>query len=310
VPHGCAWWGGGVHHHHGMHLVVAITAALLAALCFASASVLQHRSAQAAPQLSGMHLGQLARFVVDMVRSPLWLLGTTGDLVGLVLQAVALARASLALVQPLLVCGLLFSIGVDAALTRRAPTRRQLGAAVVTVLGLLLFTLLATPHGGGRLHGRPAAAALLVTGAGVAALAVLGARRPHGPTRAGLLGAACGLVFGATAAVLKQATEDLGHGVGTLLGGWPFYVMLLLGVVTIVLAQSAFAAGPLTASLPGIAVADPLVAVALGAVMFREQLGRGAADRAGLLVGLIVMSVGAVVLARANARVEETVLLV
>ena len=66
------------------------------------------------------------RLILDLVRQPLWLLAIGANVVGFILQVVALAYGSLALVQPLLVCDLLFAVLIAWVLretrTNRSPT--------------------------------------------------------------------------------------------------------------------------------------------------------------------------------------------
>lgn len=95
-------------------MVGAIAAALASAVCFALAAALQHREA----------LGTDAAGVADirllwrLCRRPLWLAGVAADLASMALHVFALSMASLALVQPLGVTGIVFAIPL-AALVRR-----------------------------------------------------------------------------------------------------------------------------------------------------------------------------------------------
>ena len=50
------------------------------------------------------------RIVVDLVRQPLWLAAIGANVVGFALQVVALDFGSLALVQPILACDLMFAV--------------------------------------------------------------------------------------------------------------------------------------------------------------------------------------------------------
>lgn len=85
--------------------------ALLSAMAFATASVLQQRAARDVPESLAMRPGLLWR----LVRSPMWLAGTVADLSGFGLQALALGLGSLIVVQPVLCTGLLFALPIGAA---------------------------------------------------------------------------------------------------------------------------------------------------------------------------------------------------
>src|SRR6202011_351659 len=106
-------------------MLVAISCALFSSLLYALASVLQHRAAIAQPQESSLHLGLLAR----LVTKPLWLAGIAADGFAFVFQFVALGHGSLILVQPLLVCGLLFALPLGAWLAGTKLTHRDWAGA-------------------------------------------------------------------------------------------------------------------------------------------------------------------------------------
>ena len=74
---------------------VAIAVALVAALLFAVAFVMQQRAASEVPDDESLGLGLITR----LVRRPIWLIGTGADTLGYVAQAVALGLASLMLVS-------------------------------------------------------------------------------------------------------------------------------------------------------------------------------------------------------------------
>src|ERR1700738_5340838 len=83
---------------------------LASALCFAASSVLQQREARDAPPETAMRPG----LVAHLIKQPLWLLGNVSGIAGFALQLLALRTGSLALVQPLLVVGLVFALAAGA----------------------------------------------------------------------------------------------------------------------------------------------------------------------------------------------------
>ncbi|MGH9128157.1 MAG: hypothetical protein ACRDY2_04125, partial [Acidimicrobiales bacterium] len=62
------------------------------------------------------------------------------------------------------------------------------------------------------------------------------------------------------------------------------------GLASLVIAQSAFQAGPLRASLPILSVLDPVVSILIGALAFGEAIATSPARRAGEVVGLVVLA--------------------
>ncbi len=272
-------------------------AALLASLAYALASVLQHRAAIAQPAGKSMRLGLLTK----LVRSRLWLLGIACDGVAFALQFVALGQGALVLVQPLLVCGLLFALPLGAWSAGSRMTRRDWYGATAVVVGLALF-LVVSSHGRGHAEVANQDWFMLLGISGVAIAGLVGAARHRsGPARAGLLAAAAGINYGVTAALTKAAAALLGTGVQELFESWEVYVLVGAGLFGMLLAQSAFQAGPLDASLPVLTVVDPIVSILIGALVLGEGVKSGLVPTSLEAIGLISVTVGVFVLSKAEA---------
>jgi hypothetical protein len=67
----------------------------------------------------------------------------------------------------------------------------------------------------------------------------------------------------------------LSLGLSSLLESWQPYFLLGAGIMGMVLAQSAFQAGPLDASLPTLSATDPIISVVIGAAAFGETVRTG-----------------------------------
>lgn len=269
-----------------------VVLSLAAALCFALASVFQHRGVQGStPHARRGHA------IVVVMRSPPWLLGGLADAAAVVLQYLALGRASIVLVQPLLVTGLLFALGLSAILARRVPTRVESVGALAIALGLAGF-LVATDPGPATIDAGPLSWAML----GLAALAVVGvavlASRRLGRAKAPLLGFAAGVGGGVTGAFLQAFALDVGaHGwLGSALH-WEPWVLLAAGIVTLGLSQLAFSSGDLAHSLPALAVADPVTGVLVGVAVLGQPIATSPLALGAAALTLVVMAGGVVVLA-------------
>src|SRR4029453_15722955 len=123
---------------------MAATLALIAAFLFAVAATLQQKGAL---NLDGVSLGN-PRSLVQLVGQRMWLFGTAALLGGYVLQAAALDRGRLAIIQPLLVTTVVFALPLGYVLTQQQVGRREIGGAAVIVLGLALFAIYGDPAGG------------------------------------------------------------------------------------------------------------------------------------------------------------------
>ncbi|UQX88448.1 DMT family transporter [Jatrophihabitans telluris] len=284
-------------------LVIALS--LLSALAFAISTNLKHNSAATGPALHSMSPKNLGGFVLATVNHPLWLAGIAADLIGLVLQIVALHRGALAVVQLLLVSGLLFTL-IIRNLHHRRIDHAELGWALLLVLTLggFLYVAAAAPtsdvkEGVDRL---PAALAALA-GTVVAVGAVLLARRVRpAATGAAALGIAVGIIYASDAALLKACSDRLSRGLGTLLTSWQLPTVIVVGALGLFLCQLAYQAGPLSASQPSIVAVDPLVSVVIGVLIFDEHLRRGPWTGAALAVLVVLLTLAVVNLARLESR--------
>jgi drug/metabolite transporter (DMT)-like permease len=279
-------------------VLVAVVCALSASLLYALASVLQHRAAIAQPAEHSMRLGLLTR----LVRKPLWVVGIACDALAYLLQFVALGHGSLVLVQPLLVCGLLFALPLGAWLAGTRMERREWYAAVALVGGLGLFLVIAAPANGHAEVSNRAWILLFVFCGGAAAALVVGAQGRSSRHRAALLAAAAAMTYGITAALTKAAAHLFGSGgFPELVTSWEAYALIGFGLLGMLLAQSAFQAGPLDASLPVLTVVDPIVSILIGAVVLGEGIASGWGPTVLEGIGLAIVTIGVFVLSRAEA---------
>jgi drug/metabolite transporter (DMT)-like permease len=282
---------------------VAVGAGLGSALCFAVSSVLQQRGASRAPMGSGMHLG----LVAHLVGRPMWIGGLLAAVGTVTLQAIALASGPLALVQPLLVCALLFALPASVLLEKRRPSLVEWGWAVLLVAGLAVFLRAAHPGTGPPL---PDDGRLLQLGAVGGALAAGAAAIGYGPGRrhrAVLLGLAAGIVYGLTASLIKYSVALADVDAAHLLTGWPVYALLLVGAGGVVLSQAAYQAGPLAGALPPMVIADPIVAIIVAVEGFGEELTTDPAAVVFEAVGSCAMAMAIIRLARlASGRGPRT----
>jgi hypothetical protein len=279
----------------------ATLAALSAAALFAVATALQHRSAGLVSDDRGSQTDGLAGFVAETLQHPLWLMGTAADVGGLALHALALRDGPLTLVQPLLVSGVVFALPLRQLLEHRRPRPVELAWAAALACGLVLFLVLATPAGGiaGAPDPIPTAISSAVLATGVLGWFVLGRRRAGGAAAVALATSA-GLAFAATAGLLKEATNLLNDGVGTLFTTWPIYALLVVGPIGLLVSQLAFQAAPLRFSLPVITTIDPIVSLIIGVAVFDEKFRNGPLYLIGETLGLAMVVAAAVGLTRSH----------
>jgi hypothetical protein len=258
--------------------LLPIFAALGSALGNALASVLHH---QAGARRGGF----------TVVWHPRWLVGTAAAAAGFVLHTLALRSGQLALVQPLLVSGLIFALPVAALFEGQRLKLAHLGWSATVVVGLAAFLACARPAIGRPIaaEGRLAIAVGLVL-LGAAGCFGLGIQwRRH---RATLWALAGGAGYAVVAALLKQDVGLLDLGLVQVLTSWTFYALLVVGPASVAVNQAAFNAGPLVSSLPTLSIANPVVAIAVGAVVFGEVVASTPGLVIGQVIGFSVMTLG------------------
>ena len=275
---------------------------MLAGLSYAGASVLQQRVASEQPH----ELSLRPTLLLALVRRPLWLLGIALDVAAYGFEAGALAAGTVVTVAPLLVSGLLFALPFSTIGHAARVTRKEWIPAIAVTGGLALFVVVGSPEGD---RSTASAAAWITAGALVAVVTVplvVLAVGAIGSRRALYLGVATGAVYGLTAVLTKSTVDLLGDGVVELLGHWQLYVLLGVSVVGLLLNQSAFQAGHVAASLPAIAVVNPVLSSMFAVTMFGEHL-----DASGPLavtitvVSIVAMVVGTIALARSPLVTHE-----
>lgn len=272
-------------------MVIAVVAALGASLGYAVASVLQHHAASREPVAHSLRPSLLLR----LVARPRWLLGVAVDLSAYGMQFLALSYGSLVLVQPLMVSGLLFALPLGALVGHKHMTRSDWFGALAVFAGVTVFLLVASPTKGKPEPSGLAWTVLFATTLGVAGALVVAAGR-HTARRTMYLAGATGMLYGLTAALTKTAAHLVSSGVFKTLTQWQPYALLAVALVSLLVGQSAFQSGPLSSSLPVLAVVDPLASIVIGALAFQETVSLSGAAPAVEVVALVSMVVGIFIL--------------
>jgi drug/metabolite transporter (DMT)-like permease len=274
---------------------MVLLVSLIAAVFFAAGYVLQYHEAHEAP--SGLFLSP--RLLLELVRHRIWLGGIGAMVIGDLLQAYALDRGSLAVVEPVLTASLLFALPLSAAWHRERLRAREWGGAVAVSAGLGVLLAVGSPTQGRSTM--PTSLWILVTlSCWGAALAMVAASRrlPHAATQASLIGGAAGVLFGLQDALTRYALNGLSHDFTGLLTSWQPYVLIVTAIYGLTLTQSAYEAGPLPAGLPPIAIGEPIVGMLIGLFAFHESLSATPVDLAIETLAAVVMIVGAWILGR------------
>ena len=276
---------------------LATLLALAAALMIGIGEVIQQQSAQ---DVTGERVGTIELFG-RLLRDRQWWAGGLAAAAGFALQAAALNFGSVVLVQALLVISLLFALLISAIANHRRITRWEgtwAGLLVAAVAVVVTVGNLQEGHARASLHAWGVVAAIMVPALVVCAI---GARIFSGSVSAMLLGLLSGSLWGVFYVLTKGVVAQFGHGIGALLRTPELYAWGVVAISATAWVQSAFRAGPLSASLPAITVSNPLVASVLGVTILGETITKNDAARVVLAFSVAAMVVATVALSRSQA---------
>ena len=276
---------------------LAVLLALGAAFFIAIGDVIHQRSAHEVADEPVSHFDLFAR----LLRDRQWWLGSVVAAVGFALQAAALGLGSVLLVQALLVTSLLFALPINARATHRRVTRWEwLWAALLAAAVVVIVTVGNPTEGHSRASLETWTAVVVVLGPALV-LCVVGANVVKGPVSAVLLGVVSGALWGLFAVLTKGVVDRIDDGLWELVRTPELYVWAVVAIAGTAFQQSSFRAGSLTASLPTMTVAEPVVGSVLGIVVLGEALRPGDAGWFTLIVAVVVMVVATAALARGEA---------
>ncbi|MEV0531593.1 hypothetical protein [Kitasatospora sp. NPDC050463] len=268
-------------------MLLGLTTALVATVCFGFGSVFQARGARTAPRADRVRVGLLTA----LVRSWQFLLGTALDIGGFALSIVALRSLPLFLVQAVTNAGLAVTALAAVWLLGARLRRGDVAGIVAVVVGL---TLLALGSGHEGREYAPAAFhwALLATTVVMLVLTLLLARRDGNAAAAGL-GLLAGIGFGVTSLAVRVLDVDGVVGVLTDPAGYGLALGGLGGYLAYALALQR---GTVTAATAAGTVAETFGPALVGVLALGDAARPGYAWCA--LVGFVVAVGGTFVLSR------------
>jgi hypothetical protein len=280
---------------------IAVLLALGAALVSALGSVVRQRSAH---EIVDKPVGAWALFVLSL-RDTRWWLGAAAAVANYALQAAALSIGSVMLVTALQVTVLLFALPINARITHHRATAWEWVWAALLAVAVAVIVTVGNPTQGQQRASLETWAVVAIVMGPVLVLCVLGARIWSGAVAAVLLALVAGSSMALFAVLTKGVVEASEGGLVALLRAPELYAWLGVALLGMVFQQSAFRAGALTASLPTMTLAKPLVGWILGITVLYESLQVDDEKVAVLVVAVIVMVVSTVALARGEATTME-----
>lgn len=278
---------------------LAILFALASATSNAASGATQHHAAGKAGAAATP--SELMRF---LIRRPDWIIAILLAPVGFSLHVAALSQGPIALVQPIVILGIVLAIPFRSAWDRAWPPLGELAAVALTAGAIAVLLLASNPQPAEELTS-PTTLLLAVLACDAVALAVLATTRAMAnPTKkAFLLGSAAGVLYGLMAVLIEASTSYAAeHGVAALALTWMPWLCMANGVSGVVINQVAFKTARLSASMPVLNVVNCLLALGFGYLVLHEQPRESAAA---FIIGALAvgaMTVGLVQLARIDDR--------
>jgi drug/metabolite transporter (DMT)-like permease len=276
--------------------VVSVLFALLTALANGLASVFQRMAASTAPAAKALHLSLFGY----LIKHRIWLAGIGLVVVASVCQAVALATGPVALVQPIFIIELPFTLLVASKLAHRKLPRTTWSA-----VGLVAGLAAAAPSGGSD-HAsiQVWTLTLIVTAAFLTVVIGFGVRA-SGNARAAAFGLAAACGYALTATLMKSAVSTLDHqGVAAFFSTWELYGTAVAGVGALFLLQNALQAGSLVAVQPPLTLGDAIISACYGVAVFGEDVQTGGWLLVVEIVAVIAIAIGCIELSRSLAMVH------
>jgi drug/metabolite transporter (DMT)-like permease len=271
-----------------VNILIAILLGGATSSLYALSTSLQALEARREPATDALRASLLRK----LVRRPLWLAGTAAGIVAWPLQAVALALASVAIVQPALGLGLIVLLVLGARLLHERVGLREIGGAVLIAGGIAVIGWAAPAHTpafsrGGQIV---VVALLAVAAAAPSVLRALG--------RAGGLATSISAGFGWAAVGLATALIDeaIAHRHWLVAGAWGIGVAAA-SWSSLLAEMTALQTWPATRSIPVVFGIEMVLPAALVPVLTGTRPGHLLSFGAALAVACV----GAAVLGSSRA---------
>jgi drug/metabolite transporter (DMT)-like permease len=285
-------------------MLASLLAALVSALCYGIASVMQAIAVRAASRRTVVAASEAGQgvdpgLIIRMLRQGPFLASIAIDLVGFIAQLIALRRLPLFAVQAIIASNLAVTAVFAAWLMKaRLSGREWLAVAgVVTGVGLLGSSAGAE---GAKTVGWGFQLGLIVAVAGVAVAGIAAARLSN-PVRTPLLGAIAGLGY----AVLAVSARILpGFAPNQLIRNPATYTLAAAGIVSFMLYAAALEGGSVTTATAGVILAETMPPAVVGVLLLGDSTRHGLTALGVLGFALAVFC--AVALARFGEAGEES----
>jgi len=291
---------------------LAVLVALLATTAYHLGLILEKRALARLPAIDARHAVRLARILLT---APAWLAGFCLMLCGFGLQVVALTRAPVSVVQPILGSGVVILLVLSRIVLRERLGRLELACVLAMAAAIVVIALSATGsagHVGHRTSGALLAAvavpaSLLAVGLGASAMRAEPGGRHGTPANGVSYGVASGLLYGVATLAIKGLSGTIVHhgGPGARLmvavatSPYP-YVTVICSAVGLLIFQTGLQRCRVSIVGPVSNITGSVFFIVAGTWLFGERLPANPAQLALRVSGIVVACVVVAVLSRGS----------
>lgn len=287
-----------------MNIPLAIALQVVGSFLFASGATLQHLGVKgtfdpnARASSNRLTLGGMLRLFLI----PRWLLGLAFVFAGAGLHLYALTMAPVAVVQPVGILAVPWSVLLAAKIHGHRIPGRIWGAVGVTILGVIAFTVFSTGNAVGHsVFDFPGIVVSFLVVCAICAVLSFFATRAAPWARATLWSSVGATFYGLASGMMKAAMNLVqDHGKGFL--SWEVVVVVFLMLACyglgVWMIQQGYASGPAEITVGTMTTVDPFVAVLFGLFVLGEGVGMGVGGAIGMIVSGAVAVWGVVLLSK------------
>ena len=273
-----------------VNLVLGIAAAAGASTLYSLGIAIQAMDAREAPHEETLRVALVWR----LLQRARWLLGTGLSILGWPLQVLALLLAPLVVVQPALAAGLLTLLVIGERMLGERPGRYEYVSVTLIVIGVVGAALTAPKR---TTHHSEELTITLVLVALAAASLVPYVLRSFDRQISELTMIGAGFAFGWSALATKLASDDLSSGHYVVAAAWGLSTAAASGV-GVLSEMSALQSRPAILVAPVVFVTQTVVPIVLAPLLLGEDFSQTPLGGVPLSLALLVLVVGAAMLAR------------
>lgn len=280
-----------------------VISSIIAAFLFAWSTVIQrYEAGDVKPE-------ELFRrdFIKRLSKNKKWLAAFGLQVLGFLFQAAALRNGSLILVQPIMTIDLIFLLLILHFNKKLAIGRREILAIFMICLGISGALIFAQPKNSNLPFNRLSLFVSVSFIALIILIAIFIIRRTSSARQRAFISAvAAGFSFAVGDVLTKIVSHVVTNGISYLFLHWQIWALLISGIVSIIMTQNTYGAGPIVISQPTMEVVEPVISVVLGIYIFQDSVNLSIGNIVVSLVSALVAIIGIIALTRSNRLITQT----